>query len=94
MECRPGDAPLTSQRELLPLREVLADALENLTAREQWVVERHVIERLSFAAIGRQLSLSKSMAHKIYQKAQRRLQEELRHHPLVQGHLRENAYDD
>lgn len=87
MECRPGDEPSISKQELLPLRDVIADALDALPARERWVVERHAIERLSFSVIGTQLSLSKSMAHKIYQKAQRRLQAELWDHPLVRGHI-------
>lgn len=91
MECKPGDEPELSKVELLPLREIIAEALAGLTPREQWVFERWAIERMSFAEIGRMTNLSKSMAHKIYHQSRRKLMTALQHEPLVQSHIMERG---
>lgn len=78
MEAAPGDAIPISQAELLPLRDVLQDALDRaLDDRERWVFDAIVVERKSFRAVGRELALAKSHVHRMYHDACRKVREAL-----------------
>lgn len=75
MQAPPHMEPLTSREEMLPLRNVLADALEQLEPHERWVFERAVIERQSIRSIAADLSVGKSTADRYKQQAIQRLQQ-------------------
>lgn len=89
MEAAPGDPIPTSQAELLPLRDVLQDAMDRvLEPRERWVFDAIVVERKSIRAVGRELNLAKSYVHRIYHEAVRKLREELvATEPIIQAYL-------
>lgn len=59
------------------LKELLGRAVDSLPARERWVFEAHHYRGLSFREIGRELSVSKTTADRIYREALKHLREEL-----------------
>ncbi len=60
MQAAPGMVPDPSRDELLPLRDILQDAIEKLTPREQWIFDSLTSRRLSLRACARELGLSKT----------------------------------
>lgn len=60
MQCPPGIDPDPSRDELLPLRDILQDAIERLTPREQWIFDALTTRRLSLRQCARELALSKT----------------------------------
>lgn len=60
MQCAPGVDPLPSRDELLPLRDILQDAIERLTAREQWIFDALTTRKLSLRQCAAELALSKT----------------------------------
>lgn len=88
MESAPGEEPDTSQLELLGLRDVLADALDEvLTPMELWVFHAVVIERLPLRHVAKQIGYSKTYLAKVRDRATAKLRDHLGDHPLVQAHL-------
>lgn len=73
MEAPPHDEPETSELERLALRDILADALDDLDPRDRRLIEARVIEKRSFRSLERELGLRKSHM----QRTERRLLEEL-----------------
>ena len=59
MQCPPGIDPDPSREELLPLRDILQDAIEKLDPREQWIWDALTSRRLSMRALARELGMSK-----------------------------------
>jgi DNA-directed RNA polymerase specialized sigma24 family protein len=88
MECAPGDNPRTSKEDMLPLRDVLAAALDTaLTPRERWIFERCVIERQSIRSVAADLDLAKSHVDRIKHAAVLKLREALTHEPIIEEYL-------
>ena len=77
----------SSVEELLPLRERITAAFDQLTDYEAYVMDRTVYQNLSVRAIGRELGRSKSSVFRARQRAVRKLADTLRHDPLVRGYL-------
>jgi len=89
MEAAPFDFIDWSAEALLPLRDVLADAMDRaLTARERWIFERLVIERCSIRAVALSTGLSKTFVHRLRQAAEQKLRDALTEHPLIAAYLR------
>ena len=87
MQCAPGDEPVAAQDDLYPLREVIEDAIEMLSEREQYIFNAVVVERLSYRALAARLSLSKSQVHRIQLSNVNRLRTILAENVLVRQHL-------
>lgn len=88
METIPGDEPDSSQIELLALRDLLADTLEEvLTDSELYVFNALVVERLSVRQLEKRISIPKSTIHRYHQQALKKLREALADHPLVAARL-------
>lgn len=83
METAPGAEPVDSVEDLSELRELLADALEVLDARDLWIFTAHVNRGLSFRQIGAELNLAKSHVHRIYRKVCDELAYLLADEPLI-----------
>lgn len=90
MACAPNDVPQQSQEELLPLREVICDAIDRLTPEDRFVVEALTIERLSLRQLAVVLGVSKSSVANYRDRAMALLRVELENDPLVISHLKEN----
>ena len=69
MEAAPHDEPERSQEEDRALKELLADAIDRLPERLGWVFHAHHYRGLSFAQLGREIGMSKTHAHWLYQSA-------------------------
>lgn len=87
LECQPREEPEWSREELLPLRDVLVDALDALDARERFVFDLIASERLSRRDASLIMSLSKSQVDRIYHQACERLRTALQDHPLIKEYL-------
>lgn len=88
LEAMPFEEPDPSREELLPLRDAIQDAIDNvLTERERYVFDAIVIERQSFRQLESVLSLSKSQVWRIHQSALSRLRAELSDHHLIKEYL-------
>lgn len=81
--------PETATETLLPLREVLADAIDALEPREKWVFERCVIERQSIRSVAEDLSMSKSSVDRIKREAVENLRGLLEDNQEIRGFLHE-----
>jgi RNA polymerase sigma factor (sigma-70 family) len=91
MVARPFEEPQTSVAELLPLRDILQDAIDGLPEREAYVLNACIIERLSLREVGEQLSMGKSNVAKIRERALALLREALADTPLIAGYLEGQA---
>lgn len=69
METAPGDEPEASAERLNVPRDRVAQAVDRLAPREQWVVEAHMWRGMTFQEIAEVLSVSKQVAHRIFQSA-------------------------
>lgn len=89
MQAPPSETPLLAREELLPLRDVIADAMDQvLTPRERWVFERSVIERQPLRGIAADLGLCKSVIDRTKQRAARKLSDALVSEPRIEKYLR------
>jgi len=87
MECAPFGEPVVATTSLLHLRDIIQDAIELLTEREQWVFNAHACERLSFREIGQQLNVGKTTAFDIYHRATETLRNILDECPAIVTHI-------
>lgn len=74
MEAAPFEEPEVSKAENLPLKDAIADAIDQLDDRSRWVFEKVHYEGYSLRELEPILSLSKSQVHRIYQNAVAQLQ--------------------
>jgi len=91
MECAPYEEPPSSTDDLLHLRDIIQDAIEMLTEREQWVFNAHACERLSFREIGQQLNVGKTTAFDIYHRATETLRNILDECPAIVTHINQET---
>jgi len=87
MEAAPFDEPEVSQLERLALRDVLADALDDLPPRDRRFVEARIIERRSYRSLENELGWKKSHMQRHEQRLMRRLAAALEDHPAIQTYL-------
>lgn len=85
-------APFTevdlSREELLPLRDVIQDAIEDvLTDRERFIFDAITSERLSLRQVSALISVSKSQVDRIYKASLLKLRDALQDHHLVKEYL-------
>lgn len=92
MSLPPHANPQWSVEELLPLRDVIEDAIEfQLDDRERIVFNACIVERRSMAAIGRGLGISKPYVNKLKQNAIKKLRETLVSVPMVVQYLERHS---
>jgi DNA-directed RNA polymerase specialized sigma subunit len=90
MECAPGDEPDASVEELAPLREIIADAMqETLTEREAWIFDALFSRRMSLRKLAAELALSKTHIARIRDEACHKLAAALIVHPEIQRRIRD-----
>lgn len=87
MQAAPGEEPELSQLELLGLRDVLADALDELTPRERRLIEARVIEGRSLRSLERELGWRKSHMQRVERRVLAKLAKRLADHPAVRSYL-------
>lgn len=77
MESPPFVDPEPSIVDSMGRLEVLNGAVDNLPHRHRWVFEAQHYRGLSYRQIGRELNVSKTTAHRLFQEALIMLREEL-----------------
>lgn len=87
MESAPGEEPEVSHEDLADLRELLVDALDKLSPRDQYLVNAFVIRGLSVRRVASELGLAKSHVHRMKRRVMQALRNSLGDHPLVQEFL-------
>lgn len=91
MECGPHEDPDASCEELLPLRDVIQDAIDGLPPRERWVFDGYVVRRMSLRQLARELGLSKTYIADLRDRAYALLREALEDHDLIRLYLKGQA---
>jgi DNA-directed RNA polymerase specialized sigma subunit len=82
------DTVETSTLELLVLRELIADAMDdNLSDLEMWVFNALFVERKSLRRLSKELSIPKTTVARIRDRATKKLREALQSHPAIQEYL-------
>lgn len=89
MQTAPHSDPATSRQERLPLRDVLADAIDMLSEEERWIFDALFVRRASLRALGRELSLSKTGVARKRDRLLDRLREHLGNEQIVKEYLDE-----
>ena len=92
MEAAPNEVSQTSQMEMLVLRDLLADALDQLDPWSRSLIEARIIEKRTFRALERKFKLTKSSLHRHEQLILKQLAESLEDHPAIQAYL--TRHDD
>jgi hypothetical protein len=87
MRCAPGDEPDATLDSLLPLRDILGDALDLLDERELWIFNSLTTQRLSLRQVGEQLSLSKTHVARLRDEIMAKLRTALETNPTIREYL-------
>ena len=87
MQAPPFHDPQPAQETLLPLRDVLADAIDQLPPLEREVFEACVIRKASLREYAQEAGLSKSGVAKVRDRAARMLRAALADHPAILEYL-------
>ena len=87
MEAAPHAPIERSIESLLPLRERLSEAFDQLDERDRWIVNSILIERKSIRATASDLSLAKSHVDRLYKAALYRLRTMLEDDPMIMEYL-------
>lgn len=93
MQTTIGEEPEPSILELLPLRDVLLDAIDKLDRIPAYIFSEHVVHRTSYRRLAEELAKKEGlkMSHvtvlRIKQRAALQLQEILKDDPLIKEYL-------
>lgn len=83
----PGDEPKQTMVEQLVLRDAVADCIDQLSPRSQFVIAAVHAERLSYRQLAKRLGYSVGGAHKLVTQAEAELRTLLLKHPTTKEHL-------
>ena len=81
------EAEVMFVQELQPLREAIAECIEQLDAQDRYIVDAINSEVISLEELGRRLGVSKPHAWRLRNKAYERLKLILLEHPLIRERL-------
>ena len=83
-----GYEPEISQLEILHLRDIINDAIEDtLTPLELWVFNAVVVERKSLRSLGSQIGRPKTTVARIRDNAIKKVRRSLKDHPAIIDYL-------
>jgi DNA-directed RNA polymerase specialized sigma subunit len=86
------EAEVLSVQELQPLREAIAECIEQLDEQDRFIVDAINSEVISLEELGRRLGVSKPHAWRLRNRAYDRLKLILLEHPLIRERL--GIYED
>ena len=89
MEAAPGAAIENSVESLLRLRDVLADAIDDLPDRHRWVLEQRLIAKVPLRTLANWMSISKSRVHTLEKEALVMLRVKLNGNLMIAAYLDE-----
>lgn len=87
MEARPQVAPVDSVVGLQPLREAVADCLDQLSAEDRFLLEATHIERITYRELAARMGLHKSYTYRLVKRAELRLRDQCLQHAMVLMYL-------
>jgi DNA-directed RNA polymerase specialized sigma24 family protein len=87
MEARPQVAPLDSVVGLQPLREAVADCLDQLSAEDRFLLEATHVERVTVRELAARMGLHKSYTYRLVKRAETRLRDQCLEHITVLDYL-------
>lgn len=87
MECAPFEEPDVSRDERLELRDVIVDALDNLTDQEQWIFDSLFVRRLSLRQLATEINMPKTTVARWRDRLLQRLREKLVNEPQIVNYL-------
>lgn len=87
MCARPHEYPVVSREERLPLRDIIADALDELTDEQRWIFDALFVRRLSLRKLGAELSIPKTTVARMRDTLLSALREMLETDPRIQSYL-------
>ena len=93
MECPPGQEPDTTLDALLPMRDVLADAVDGLPAHQRWAFESLVIRRLSERQLAEEIQRPRRTVRRWRDEALVQLRSKLSSEPLILDHLHRGEFE-
>lgn len=76
-----------SRAERLPLKDIIADAVDQLTEEQRWIFDALFYRKLSLRELGRELSLSKTSIARKRDRLLRSLRNELADHPTIKEYI-------
>jgi len=86
----PHTEPRLSKQESAALQEIVLDTLETLTQSETWLLNMLLFERMSLRQVERLVGIPKTTIARKRDKILRKLENQLRSHPLVSEYLARN----
>lgn len=92
MRCAPCEHPEVSVEDRMPLRDVVADAIDGLDEEERWIFEALFIRRLSIRQLAAEIALPKSTVHRWKDRLLERLREKLEQEPLIIEYLERGTH--
>ena len=87
METRPFEEPKESNDDLLYLRDVVAEYVDQLDERELWIVNAFTSERKSLQAIADELGFSKTHVWRLRNEAFDKLKQAMTMNPTIRERI-------
>lgn len=91
MVAAPHTEPVVSKHERSHLKDVIVDAVDQLTAEQQWIFDALFIRKASLRELGHELSLSKTSVARKRDGLLAALRRHLSDHPAVKEYLKDNG---
>lgn len=93
MRCAPCEEAVESIEDRLPLRDVVADAIDGLDEQDRWIFEALFIRRLSIRQLAAEIALPKSTVHRWKDRLLGKLREKLENEPLIIEYLERGTHE-
>jgi RNA polymerase sigma factor (sigma-70 family) len=87
VQAQPHHEVAVSRAELLPLRDVISDAIDTLDEQQRWIFDSLFVRRLSLRQLGREIGMPKSTVARWRDRLLDELRQKLEHEPLIERYL-------
>lgn len=84
----PGEEPELSVMELQPLREAVAECIEQLDEQDVWILDAVMSERVSLEALAKRMGITKTHVWRLRNKAFDKLERIMVTHPIIRRRIR------
>jgi transcriptional regulator with XRE-family HTH domain len=88
MEAMPGEEPVESVMELQPLREAVAQCIDQLDDQDKWIIEALMSESLSLQQLAERMGITKTHVWRLRNKAYDKLHRIMITHPTIRKKVR------
>lgn len=88
MEAMPLEEPVESVMELQPLREAVAQCIDQLNEQDKWIIEALMSESLSLQQLAERMGITKTHVWRLRNKAYDKLHRIMITHPIIRRRVR------